>query len=247
MSRVRIGCKEEESRAMRSGMEDQVRTMSLAALAEQCLHEINAARRGETHEDQCWVELLRRARVQRDEAACDVIEDHLDQLIRGWLACHPKQEVACRLASEAAYVTRTCERFWHAAARRERALDRLATALRYVRACLNGVILDTLRAHTYATAIPLPEPAEAGKAEEDAQAYWERIRGMLPTEREQRVAYLLFHCGLQPEDIVHLYPQELGDWQDICRVRRTVIGRLLASGITPAATGQQVVPEEATD
>jgi hypothetical protein len=232
---------------MGSAMEDHMRTMSLVALAEQCLHEINAARRGEIHDDQCWVEVLHRATVQRDEAACEVIEYHLGQIIRGWIACHPKQELACRLESEAVYVTRTCERFWQAAARQEQALDRLATALRYVRACLNSVILDTLRAHTYATAIPLPEPAGAGKAEEDAQAYWERIRGMLPTEREQRVAYLLFHCGLQPEDIVHLYPQEVGDWQNICRVRRTVIGRLLASGITPAPTGQQVVPEEATD
>jgi len=58
---------------------------------------------------------------------------------------------------------------------------------------------------------------------------------------------LFFHCGLQPEDIVHLYPQELGDWQNICRVRRTVIERLLASGITPAPTGKLMVSEEATD
>lgn len=236
---------------MSSAMEDHLRTMSLAALAEQCLHEINAARRGETHDDQCWVEVLRRATVQRDEAACEVIEYHLGQIVRGWIACHPKKEVACRLESEASYVTRTCERFWQAAAQQEQALDRLAIALRYVRACLNSVILDTLRADTYATAIPLPGPAVAGKAEEedheDAHAYWERIRGMLPTAREQRVAYLLFHCGLQPEDIVRLYPQKLGDWQDITRVRRTVIGRLPASGITHTPTGQQVVPEEATD
>ncbi len=236
---------------MSSGMEDHLRTMSLAALAEQCLHEINAARRGETHDDQCWVEVLRRATVQRDEAACEVIEDHLGQIVRGWIACHPKKEVVYRLESEASYVTRTCERFWQAVAQQEQAINRLTTALRYVGACLNGVILDTLRAHAYATAIPLPGPAEAGKAEEedheDAHASWERICGMLPTEREQRVAYLLFHCGLQPEDIVRLYPQELGDWHDICRVRRTVIGRLLASGITPAPTGQQAMPEELTE
>jgi hypothetical protein len=59
---------------MSSAMEDHLRTMSLAALAERCLCEINAARRGETHDDQCWVEVLRRATVQRDEAACEVIE-----------------------------------------------------------------------------------------------------------------------------------------------------------------------------
>ncbi len=78
-------------------------------------------------------------------------------------------------------------------------------------------------------------------------AQWERIREMLPTAREQRVAYLLFHCGLQLEDIVRLYPHELGDRQDIRRVRRTVIERLLASWIPSTRTGQQVVSEEATD
>src|SRR5712691_3233717 len=251
MTRIRIDCKEEESRAMSSAMEDHLRTMSLTALAEQCLHEINAARRGETHDDQCWVEVLRRATVQRDEAACEVIEDHLDQIVRGWIACHPKKEIAYRLASEASYVARTCERFWQGAAQQEQALDRLATALRYVGACLNSVILDTLRTYTYATAIPLPEPAGAEKAgeedHEDAHASWERIRGMLPSAREQRVAYLLFHCGLQPEDIVRLYPQELGEGQDISRVRCTIIERHLASGISSASTGQQVVSEEATD
>ncbi len=236
---------------MSSAMEDHLRTMSLAALAEQCLHEINAASRGETHDDQCWVEVLRRATAQRDDAAREVIEYHLSQVVRVWLGGHPKQEIAYRLASEASYVAWTCERFWQAAAQQEQALDRLATALRYVGACLNSVILDTLRADTFATAIPLPGPAVAGKAEEedheDAHTYWERIREMLPSAREQRVAYLLFHCGLQPEDIVRLYPQESGDWQDICRVRRTVIGRLLTSGITPAPRGQQVVPEEAKE
>jgi len=42
MIRIRIDCKEEESRAMRSAMEEHLRTMSLTALAEQCLREINA-------------------------------------------------------------------------------------------------------------------------------------------------------------------------------------------------------------
>ncbi len=236
---------------MSSGMEEHLRSISLTALAEQCLREINTVRCGEAGEDQCWVELLRRAMVQRDDAAREVIEHHLSQVVRAWLGCHPRQEIAYRLASEASYVTRTCERFWQGAVQQGQALDRLATALRYVRACLNSVILDTLRACAYATAIPLPGPAGAGKAaeedHEDVHAYWERIRGMLPTEREQRVAYLLFHCGLQPEDIVRLYPQEVGERQDISRVRRTVIGRLLASGIPSAPTGQQVMSEEAKE
>src|SRR5260370_39825390 len=124
MTRIRIDCKAEESRAMSSAMEDHLRTMSLAALAEQCLHEINAARRGETHDDQCWVEVLRRATVQRDEAACEVIEYHLGQIVRGWIACHPKTEEACHVESEEPNVTRTCERLWQGSAQHDQALTR---------------------------------------------------------------------------------------------------------------------------
>ena len=59
---------------MGSGMEEHSRNMSLVALAEQCLCEINAARRGETHGDQCWVEVLRRATRQRNDLAREVLD-----------------------------------------------------------------------------------------------------------------------------------------------------------------------------
>src|SRR5260370_40793085 len=124
--------------------------------------------------------------VQRDDAACEVIEHHLSQVVRAWLGCHPRQEIAYRLASEASYVTRTCEPFWQGAVHQGQALDRLATALRYVRACLNSVILDTLRACAYATAIPLPGAPRSGRAaggcRAAVRAAWQRIRGMVPTE-----------------------------------------------------------------
>jgi hypothetical protein len=69
---------------------------------------------------------------------------------------------------------------------------------------------------------------------------------MLPNEREQRVAYLLFHCGLRPGDIVRLFPQEFSDLQEISRVRHTVIERLLSGKIASvsAGSGADCVPEE---
>ena len=76
---------------------------------------------------------------------------------------------------------------------------------------------------------------------EDGRESWERLCGMLPTEREQRVAYLLFHCGLQPMDIVRTYPQEFSSLQEISLVRRTVIEQLLAGEVTTD------LKEEATD
>ena len=56
---------------------------------------------------------------------------------------------------------------------------------------------------------------------------WEAIRGLLPDEREQRVAYLLYHCGLKPREIVCFCPQEFSEVREVYRLRRNIVHRLL--------------------
>ena len=55
---------------------------------------------------------------------------------------------------------------------------------------------------------------------------WEILHMILSNPREQRVAYLLFHCGLKPREIVRFCPQEWSDVQEIYRLRRTIVVRL---------------------
>lgn len=213
-------------------MENPLRNMGLAALVAQCIREIDCAARGEAQNDQHWQELLRRSTIQHDAAAREVLLHHLSQVVQAWIGCHPKKEAAFRVESEAYYTARTCEQFWQAVVQQEPALDRLSTALLYMRASLNGVMLDALRARTQFSVKLLPESVEVGdsveKTYKGSQAEWERICKLLPTEREQRVAYLLFHCGLQPEEIVRLCPQEFNSLQEISCMRRTIIERLAA-------------------
>jgi hypothetical protein len=237
--------KEGKLKAMSIHEDEHLRKMSLASLAKQCKREINAAQRGKAHNDQYWVELLRRTTAQRDGAARRVMWHHLGQVVRAWIGYHPSRDIASQLESEAYYVAQTCERFWQAITQQELAINRLSTipaTLRYARACLNGVILDTLRgANVYSTGISLPGPTGpgelVGKGQEDSRAMWESICEMLPNEREQRVAYLLFHCGLRPGDIVRLFPQEFSDLQEISRVRHTAIERLLSGKIASVRAG----------
>src|SRR5215469_7846295 len=79
--------------------------------------------------------------------------------------------------------------------------------LRYLRATLNGTIHDTLRAYARAREMPLPEPGETGELvateHDDGRELWEVIKSLLPDKRQQRLAYLLFHCRLKPREIVH--------------------------------------------
>jgi hypothetical protein len=232
-------------------MEKYPTNMGLEALVAQCLREINAAASGEAHSEQYWKELLCRATVQRDDAAREALLYHLRQLVRTLIGSHPRKELAYQVETEAYYVTRACEQFWQAAVAQEAALDRPSTALQYLRVSLNGVILDALRAHAHLEMIPSLDPVEKQGLEEKAgegdQVCWKSICKLLPSEREQRAAYLLFCCGLQPGDIICLYPQEFNSLQEIARVRYTIIERLLAGEVNSIDAGQRTTPEESTD
>ena len=56
---------------------------------------------------------------------------------------------------------------------------------------------------------------------------WEKLKALLANPREQRLAYLLFQCGLSPREMVRCCPQEWSDVQEIARLRRTIMERLL--------------------
>ena len=61
----------------------------------------------------------------------------------------------------------------------------------------------------------------------DSSELWEMLRSMLSEQREQRLAYLFFHCGLGPREIVRFCPQEFRDIHEIYRLRRRMMERLL--------------------
>jgi len=212
--------------------ETSYNSLSIEALVAQCLREIDHYRSGATWTDEYGLELLRRAIVQENEEAWTGMQHCFSRLVCGWLHRHPKRDVACRLESEENYVAQTFERFWQATALiRHMEFITLAAALHYLHACLNGAILDTLRAYARPREVMLPETGEAGElmAENntDSSEVWEAIQTMLVDEREKRLAYLLFHCGLKPREIIRFCSQEWSDIREIYRLRRNIMERLL--------------------
>src|SRR5258708_2799288 len=206
--------------------------MSLSELAAQCLRELGNYRRGEPCTDAYGLELLRRATFQDNQEAWAWVQHCFGGLVRGWLGRHPQREVACRLESEENYVAQTFERFWQATAYNQQVeFSTLAAALQYLRASLNGAILDMLRAYVRPGEISLPESGEPGEPlvedSTDNSEVWESLRMILSNPREQRLAYLLFHCGLKPREIIRFCPLEWSDVQEIYRLRRTIMERLL--------------------
>jgi DNA-directed RNA polymerase specialized sigma24 family protein len=209
--------------------------MSLPLLAAQCLREFDNYRRGEPCTEAYGLELLRRATIQDNQEAWAWVQHCFREMVQGWQRHHPKREVAYHLESEENYVAQTFERFWQATAFNQRVeFSTLAAALQYLRASLNGAILDMLRAYVRQREVSLPEPGEPGELlvedNVDNTEDWEILHMMLSNPREQRLAYLLFHCGLGPREIVRFCPQEWSDVQEIYRLRRTIVVRLFRNG-----------------
>jgi hypothetical protein len=103
--------------------------------------------------------------------------------------------------------------------------------LQYLRASLHGTILDTLRAYGRPREVSLPEPGEPGEPQvEDStegSEVWDFLKTMLINPREQRIAYLLFHCGLKPREMMRFCPWEFSDVHEIYRLRRNLLERFL--------------------
>jgi hypothetical protein len=206
--------------------------MSLPVLTAQCLRELDNYRRGEACTDAFGLELLRRATIQGNEEAWAWVQHCFGGIVRGWLLRHPQREVACRLESEEDYVAQAFERFWQATAFNQRVEFRtLAAALQYLRSSLNGAVLDMLRAYARPREVSLPGPGESGEplVEDGSEIsdVWDTLQMILTNPREQRLAYLLFHCGLKPREIVRFGSQEWDDVQEIYRLRRNIMERLL--------------------
>ena len=208
------------------------REMSLPVLAAHCLMELDNYTRGEPYTELYGLELFHRAIMQSDQEAWTWVQHCFEGMVLGWVRRHPLRAVACRLESEESYVAQAFERFWQATAfNQQLEFKTLAAALQYLRASLHGVILDTLRTHARPGEVPLPEPGAAGEPSMEDVTFgselWDILKGLFSNQREQRLAYLLFHCGLKPREIVQFCSPEWSSVHEIYSLRRNIMERVL--------------------
>jgi hypothetical protein len=189
---------------------------------------------GNPSNDEYVQEALRRARMHADQNARTEVQQCLDGVVRGWLHRHPNREALCHLDNAENYVGAAFERFWQITIDQQIDFNTLGTALQYLLVSLNGAILDRLRASSRPKEVPLPQSIFPGEPLlEDVTSsneVWERLQRELLNVREQRLAYLLFHCGFKPGEIVHCCSQEFSDVCEIYSLRRNIMERLLRNG-----------------
>ncbi len=219
---------------MSTDLEDLPAHMSLTALADRCMREIEKYRHKEPYNDQYCLEIFHRAMVKHDQDAWELLQKRFSPVVRAWMRNHSQRDVACRHQTEEDYVDETFVRAWHASTRNTLEFDSMAAALRYLKLCLQGAVIDSLRAYSRSKEVPLPDPGtdnhyiEEPATEDDYESndLWEVIKSLLPNERERRLAYLLYISGLKARDIVRYRPEEFGDIQEVYRLTRNIMERL---------------------
>ncbi len=66
-----------------------------------------------------------------------------------------------------------------------------------------------------------------GEDSTESSEVWDLLKTMLPNAREQRLAYLLYNCGLKPREIVRFCPREFSDMHEIYHLRCNLMARFL--------------------
>jgi hypothetical protein len=189
---------------------------------------------GATLNDQYCLELFQRVRQQNDEQAKEQWQYLFCVTMLDWMSRHPYKEKAYGYQPAAYYVKKAFERFWRINIPDHEIESRTITSiLQYLQVCLNAVIIDVLRVHELLKRVPLTEATDYREAIPEAFGIGSKVRKniqyLLAQTHNQRLVYLLFHCGLKPEEVLQTYPQEFGTLQHITHVRFILIEQLLYS------------------
>lgn len=212
--------------------ENLIQSMSVLELEKNCLQEMGRYWHGEKVSGQYGLALFYRAMGQRDAQAWEALQRCFIGLVRSWFYRHAKWELALTLDTEENYIAQAFTRLWYASMKNpDLRFATLGAALDYLRASLNAVIIDTLRIYARAKEVPLPDPGSPGEplVEDMTEGgeVWDIICSMITNEREKRVAYLYFFCGLKVREILQFCPQEFRDAQELYALRRNLFKRLM--------------------
>lgn len=213
-------------------VEDALDQLPLPRLLELSMAELQRYRAKVSTQEIYTVELLRRALIEQTDEGWAAFQQCFGETVRIWLHSHPGSDVVLRRDSEENYIAQTFARFWFAIRDQRLEFSTLPAALRYLHATLNGLLTDTLRSHLRQRIweVPLPEPGwpdEPGAEDAfESEQLWEGIQKLLVNEREKRIFFLLYGCGLKPREVVLRCPQEFDDVQGIYRLNTNIIDRL---------------------
>lgn len=224
-----------------------ITAMDTEELARRCAIESERFYRGQSHDSRYSYELFRRALVERDEIAWNYLFQHYSALVEGWI----RRSGAFVSSGESSeyFVVGAFAKFWRAVTpERFAAFPNLASLLQYLQLCASSVVIDSVRAQSWAEMMPEERineqraprlsPDEEAMQRVDRQEFWRFIDSQLHGESERVVVYGSFVLGLTPRAIFERYDNLFESVYDVYNVKRNVLSRLSRNSHLRALFGQ---------
>ena len=217
--------------------ESDPQLLTLADIARRCAQETERFFQRQSYDPRFCFELFRRAILEHDTLAWELIHTQYQSLVTRWVQRHPAFEVS---GEEIQYfVNRTFEKLWVALTPEKfgRFSD-LQPLLSYLKMCVHSVIIDHNRsAEQAAWDIQAEESAAEnitnGPAIENRvldQIYqhqlWEWINSRLNDEKERLVMYGSFALALKPRELSSQFRTMFSDVDEVYRIKQNILARL---------------------
>jgi hypothetical protein len=226
--------------------------MDLSTLMRRCAVESERFYRGQPHDTRYSYELFRRALVERNEAAWELLFYHYSGLVEGWV----RRTSAFTSSGESSeyFVIGAFTKFWRAVTPEKfESFSTLASLLHYLQLCATSVVFDTVRAQSWAEMLPEDtlHPSQAPQHAPDEEAmnrvhreeFWRFINDQLNDESERIVVYCSFVLGLTPRAIYARCQDLFANVNDVYNAKRNVLGRLGRNPQLRQFIGVENVPE----
>ncbi len=180
-------------------------------------------------------ELFRRALVERNDLAWELIYQQYASMVERWV----RNTSAFAHTDETSefFVSAAFTRFWRAITpERFAAFPTVASLLHYLQRCAGCVVIDSVRARTWAVVLPEQQieltPCQRPSADEEALArldreeFWRCVQAQLRSDAERVVLINSFVFGMKPGDIYARHPELFENVTSVYVTKRNVLTRL---------------------
>ncbi len=209
--------------------------LSLPALVRRCVTESDHFYHNRPYDARFAHELFRRALVERDEIAWEHVYTHYSPLVESWV----RRSGAFIGSGESSefFVGAAFTKFWRAVSpERFATFATLAALLSYLQLCTGSVVIDSVRAQSWAEmvsddALPADQTPHASADDEAIERvsraeFWRYIDTQLNCDAERAVVLGSFVLGMKPGEICDQRPDLFANVGDVYNIKRNVLSRL---------------------
>jgi DNA-directed RNA polymerase specialized sigma24 family protein len=216
--------------------------LTISGLRHRCAEESDRFFRQQPYDPWYCFELFRRAILEQNERAWDMLYRQYRPLVTGWVE---RNATFSRFNEQPDFfVNRAFEKFWSAVTP-EKFPDfpELKSLLRYLQMCVHSVIIDYARRAERARQLDEGdeerlETVMMGEVDPEAEALervenaglWRWIAERLNDDRERVLLYASFVLAMKPAEVLESYPQQFTDIREVYTTKENLMARLRRDG-----------------